>query len=168
MDGGGGLVAKSCPTIVTPRTIACQALLSLGFSRQESWTGLPFPSPGDLPNPRIEPRCPALQADSLPTELQGKPLVGYYQLKNFLEPEVRTKHKNLEVTNFLSLTLSFLSGLQSADPTVGQEEVLSTTLVLRLAVGGQGPGVRIPGQSSLFGSQHASWPLGIIKDEGSC
>ena len=45
----------------------------MGFSRQESWSGLPFPSPGDLPNPGIEPGSPALQTDSLPTELQGKP-----------------------------------------------------------------------------------------------
>jgi len=42
------------------------------FSRQGYWNGLPFPSPGDLPNPGIEPRSPALQVDSLPTELQGK------------------------------------------------------------------------------------------------
>ena len=43
------------------------------FSRQEYWSGQPFPSPGDLPNPGIEPRCPTLQADSLPVESQGKP-----------------------------------------------------------------------------------------------
>ena len=69
--GGGGLVSKSCPTLVTPWTVACQAPLSMEFSRQEYWSGLPFPSPRDLPNPAIEPRSPALQADSLPTELQG-------------------------------------------------------------------------------------------------
>ena len=45
----------------------------MGFSRQEYWSGLPFPPPGDLPDPGIEPRSPALQADSLPPELQGKP-----------------------------------------------------------------------------------------------
>ena len=50
-----------------------QALLSIGFSRQEYWSGLPFPSPGDLPDPRVEPRSPALQADSLLTELPGIP-----------------------------------------------------------------------------------------------
>jgi len=71
--GGGCLVAKSCPTLATPWTVARQAPLSMGFSRQECWSGLPFPSPGDLPNPGIEPRSPALQGDSLPTELQGKP-----------------------------------------------------------------------------------------------
>ena len=66
---GGGLVAKSCLTLMTPWTVACQVPLSVGFSRQESWSELPFPSPGDLPNPGIEPRSPALQADSIPTEL---------------------------------------------------------------------------------------------------
>ena len=44
-----------------------------GFSRQEYWSGLPCPPPGDLPNPRIKPRSPALQEDSLSAELQGKP-----------------------------------------------------------------------------------------------
>ena len=69
----GGLVAKSRPTLVTPWTVACQAPLSMGFSMQEHWSGLPFPSPGDLPNPGIELGSPALQHDSLPTELQVKP-----------------------------------------------------------------------------------------------
>ena len=62
--GGGGLVAKSGPTLVTPWTVACQAPLSMGFPQQESWSGLPFPSPGDLPDPGIKPGSPALQADS--------------------------------------------------------------------------------------------------------
>ena len=65
----GGLVAKSCPTLVTPSTVARQAPLSMGFSRQEYWSGLPFPTPGDLPNPGIEPGSPVLQADALSTEL---------------------------------------------------------------------------------------------------
>ena len=65
----GGLVTKSCPTLVTSWTVACQAPLSMGFSRQEYWSGLPFPAPGDLPNPRIEPRSPAFQEGSLLTEL---------------------------------------------------------------------------------------------------
>ena len=62
---------KSCLTLATPWTVACQAPLSMGFSRQEYWSGLPFPSPGHLPNPGIEPRSPALQADSLPTGVAG-------------------------------------------------------------------------------------------------
>ena len=56
-----------------PWTAACQAPLSMGFSRQEYWTGLPFPSPGDLPDPGIKPRSPILQADSLLSEPLGKP-----------------------------------------------------------------------------------------------
>ena len=54
-------------------TVARQPPLSMGFSKQEYWSGLPFPSPEDLPDAGTEPRSPALQADSLPTELRGKP-----------------------------------------------------------------------------------------------
>ena len=75
---GGGLLTQLCPTLVTPWTIAHQVLLSIGFSRQEYRSGLPFPSPGDVPNPGIEPRFPALQADSLPTELPGKYVIIFY------------------------------------------------------------------------------------------
>ena len=71
------LTAKSCLILATPRTvarqaplsIARQAPLSMGFSRQEYRSGLPFPFPRDCPNRGIEPGSPALQADSLPTEL---------------------------------------------------------------------------------------------------
>ena len=70
---GGGLITKSCPTLESPWTVAHKAPLYVGFSRQEYWSGVPFPSPGDLPNPGIKPRSSALQADSLPTELPGKP-----------------------------------------------------------------------------------------------
>ena len=59
----------------TPWTVARQAPLSMGFSRQEYWSGLPFPSPGDLPDPGIEPGSPALQADALSSEPPGKPFV---------------------------------------------------------------------------------------------
>ena len=52
----------------TPWTVAYQASPSMGFSRQEYWSGLPFPSPGDLPDPGIEPGSPTLQADALPSE----------------------------------------------------------------------------------------------------
>ena len=58
---------------LTPWAVACQSLLSMGFSKQEYWSKLPFPSPGDLPQPGIEPRPPALQADSLLSEPPGKP-----------------------------------------------------------------------------------------------
>ena len=71
---GGGLVVNSCPILVTPWTAALQVRLSMGFSRQVYWSGLPFPSPEDLPDPGIELSSPALQADSLLTELKSKPL----------------------------------------------------------------------------------------------
>ena len=67
-----GLVTKLCLTLAILWTIACQAPLSMGFSRQEYWSGLPFPFPGDLPDPEIKPRSPELLADSLPTEIRGK------------------------------------------------------------------------------------------------
>ena len=70
------LVAQSCLTLLQPHGlyVARQASLSMGFSRQEYWSGLPFPSPGNLPNSGIEAGPPALQADSLPSEPSGKPL----------------------------------------------------------------------------------------------
>ena len=69
------LVIQSCPIFATPWTVACQAPLSMEFSRQEYWSGLPCPPPGDLFNPEIEHRSPAIQADSLlsePAESPGK------------------------------------------------------------------------------------------------
>ena len=67
-------VAQLCPTLCDPMD------QSMDFSRPEYWSGQPFPSPGDLPNPGIEPRSPTLQADSLPAEPQGKPLDNYKSL----------------------------------------------------------------------------------------
>ena len=61
---------------VTPRTVAHQAPPSMGFSRQHYWSGVPFPSPGDLPNPGIEPGSPALEADALTSEPPGKTELG--------------------------------------------------------------------------------------------
>ena len=69
-----------CPLCVTPWTVACQAPLSMEFSRQKYWSGLPFPSPGILPYPRITPWSSALQADSLPSEPPGKPIVYMYMI----------------------------------------------------------------------------------------
>ena len=65
---------------VTPGTVAHQTPLSMGFSRQDYWSGLPFPSPGDLPNPEIKCWSPAWQADSLPSELPGKTTRDHYLL----------------------------------------------------------------------------------------
>ena len=60
----GGLVTQSCLTLASTWTVTHQAPLSMGFSRQEYWSGLPFPPPGHLPDPGIKPRSPALQAGS--------------------------------------------------------------------------------------------------------
>ena len=70
------LIVKSLIRVwlfATLYTVAYQAPPSMGFSRQEYWSGLPCPSPGDLPNPGIEPRSPALEADTLTSEPPGKP-----------------------------------------------------------------------------------------------
>ena len=64
------IVTQSCPTLCNP--MDCGAYQSMEFSRQEYWSGLPCPAPGDLPNPGVEPRSPALQMDSLPSEPTGK------------------------------------------------------------------------------------------------
>ena len=79
LHGGGGLVAKSCLSLVTPWTVAHQAPLPIEFPRQEYWSGLLFPPPGDLPDPGIEPMSSALQLVSciagrfFTTEPPGKP-----------------------------------------------------------------------------------------------
>ena len=81
--GGWEAVEKTCAVrsvasvmlklFATPWAIAHQAPVSMGFSRQEYWSGLPCPPPGNLPNPGIEPRFPTLQADSVPSESPRKP-----------------------------------------------------------------------------------------------
>ena len=73
------LVTQSCLTL-RPWTVAHQASLSMGFSRQEYSSGLPRPPPGYLPNPGIEPRSPTLQMDSLPAEPPGKPIEPFREI----------------------------------------------------------------------------------------
>ena len=70
-----GLVTQLCLTLCHPMDCACQAPLSIKFSRQEHWSRLPLPSPGNLPNPGIKPEPHALQADSLPSESPEKPFL---------------------------------------------------------------------------------------------
>ena len=70
-------VSQSCPTLCDPVDGSLPGSPSIGFSRQEYWSGLPFPPPGDLPDPGIEPASSALQADTLPSELAVNPLVIY-------------------------------------------------------------------------------------------
>ena len=76
------LVVQSRILFATPYIVACQAPLSMEFSRQGYWNGLPFPSPGDVLKPGIEPGSPALQADSLPSEPPGKPYFFSYTKTN--------------------------------------------------------------------------------------
>ena len=113
----GGLVAQSCPSLEIPWTVAHQAPLSMGFSRREYWSDLPFPSPGDLPDPGIKPRSPALQADSLLTELQRKLLKLCYVSVQFSSsvvsdslrpmdcstPGLPVHHQLLEFTQLMSI-----------------------------------------------------------------
>ena len=67
------LDTQLCPTLATTWTVDRQAPLSIGFSRKEYWSGLPFPSPEDFPNPGTKPGSPALQVDSLPIEPEESP-----------------------------------------------------------------------------------------------
>ena len=87
---------------VIPWTVAYQAPLSMEFSKQEYWSGLPFPSPWDLPDPGIKPGSPALQADSLPTEL----------LINFCKKK-KKKNNNMELLNCASESKPSLQNLSS-------------------------------------------------------
>ena len=88
----------------TPWTVAYQALLSVGFSRQEYWRGLLFPSPGNLPNPGIKPRSPALQADSFLSE----PLESIYNPPEDPPPLQPLSEPWLEL-GFISITYRLVS-----------------------------------------------------------
>ena len=76
---------QSCPILcdLVDWTVAHQAPMSMGFSKQEYWSGLPFPPPGDLPDPGIKPAVPALQADSLLLESPGKSPESHDSAKHF-------------------------------------------------------------------------------------
>ena len=88
----------------TPWTVAYQAPLSMGFSRQEYWSGLPFPSPGGLPDSGIEPGSPALQTDALPSEPSGSPRPLRYdlnQIPNNYTVEMTNRFKGLDLIECL-------------------------------------------------------------------
>ena len=97
----------------TPCTVAYQAPQSTEFSKQEYWSGLPFPSPGDLPNPGIEPRSPALQADALPSEPPGKPHWEKIVLLNYCTDWVRGFCFFFKTTNSSLKALSFYLPIES-------------------------------------------------------
>ena len=99
--GGGGLVAKLCPALGTSWTVAQKAPLTLGFSKQKYWSGLPFPSPRDLPNPGIKPLSPKLQGVLFTAEPPGKlqfARLGWYYSRFH-------KEKGRDVFHFLHLVL---------------------------------------------------------------
>ena len=73
------------PLFVTPWTVAYQAPPSMGFPRQEYWSGLPFPSPGELPNPGMEPGSPTLWADTLLSEPPGKPMARSSEMQSQMQ-----------------------------------------------------------------------------------
>ena len=91
---------------VTPWTVAYEGPPSMGSSRQEYWSGLPFPSPRDLPDPGMEPQSPALQADALSSEPPGKPFVNWpVYISKFLKCQSkfwaqRINHESCDVINY--------------------------------------------------------------------
>ena len=87
---------------MTPRTVACQALLSMGFSRQEYWSGLPCLPQGELPNPGIKPRSPTLQVDSLPSEPPGKSVLVEGVLKNLVVTKEARIYNGLKTISLTS------------------------------------------------------------------
>ena len=94
-----------------PSTVARQAPLSVGFSRQEYWSGLPFPSPGDLPDPGIKPGSPPLQADDLPTELWRKLSISW-SLPKFMSIESVMRSNHLSFGCLLLLLPSIFSTIR--------------------------------------------------------
>ena len=107
-QGGIQVKVKSLSRVrlfATPWTVAYQASPSMGFSRQEYWSGLPFPSPGDLPDPGIEPGSPTLEADALTSEPPGKPLVGSRDSSNLF--------LTLDHSAILSFMITLFSNLPS-------------------------------------------------------
>ena len=99
----GGLVAKSCLTDRNPMDYSLPGSSVHGILWARTLDGLPFASPGDLPNPGIEPGSPELQADSLPIELQGKPVDG---IGRVISPKCRSNH-----ITFLLKSLQCFSGV---------------------------------------------------------
>ena len=138
---------QSCPTLVTLWTIACQAPLSMGFSRQDYWNGLPCPPPRALPNPGIKPRSPVLQADSLSSEPPGKP-------KEDRQRKCKSKVK-----------LTQNRAGQAVPPSIGKASPFSS----EMTGGADGPGDKQSSQELKFHpSLQAYCPFGLSRGLGSC
>ena len=109
----GGLVTKSRPTLVTPWTVAYQAPLSMGFFRQEYWSGLPFLYPGDLPDPGIRPRSPALAGGFFTAEPPGKVRLGIKRLFKGLILILGNQETTAEFTLSSTYSPAFLRRVRS-------------------------------------------------------
>ena len=137
---------------VTPWTIAYQAPPSMGFSRQECWSGLPFPSPGDLPDLGIKPRSPTLQADALLSEPPGK--CGSIQLSSlslvrlFATPWTAVLQASLSITS--SRSLLKLMSIKSVMPS--NPLILCCPLLLPLLIF---PSIRVFSNESVLCNR---WP----------
>ena len=91
--GGGDLISQLCLIFATPWTVTCQAPLSKRFPRQEYWNGLPIPSPGDLPDPGIEPTSSTLLVDSLPLSHLRSPHV-ITSVAQMVQPKTKWQNVN--------------------------------------------------------------------------
>ena len=118
------LVAELCPTPGDPMDCSPPGSLSMEFSRQEYRSGLLFPSPGDLPDPGIKPGSPALQADSLPSELKGiyktPQLTAYLMVKYWKLSKVRNK---MRMFAFTTCTGGFIQGIRQWKKDVKSSQI---------------------------------------------
>ena len=94
------LVSQSCPSLCDPRTVTTGLLCPWGFSRQEYWSRLSCPPPGEFPNPGIKPRSPTLQVDCLPADPQGKPKNTGVGCRSLLQGIFRTQGSNLSLLHW--------------------------------------------------------------------
>ena len=148
-------------SFLTLWTVAHQAPLSMGFSRQEYWSGLPFPSPGNLPNPGMEPVSPvtsALQTDSLPAEPLGKPqtrvsvqfssVQSLSRVRLFVTPRITARQASLSITN--SRSSLRLTSFESVMPS--SHLILCRPLLLLSPIP---PSIRVFSNESTL---HMRWP----------
>ena len=165
----------------------CQAPPSMGLSRYEYWSGLPFPSPGDIPNPGIEPRSPALQADSLLSELQGK-LLGIFPTRG-LNPGLsyyrqilyQLSHKGSpRILEWVAYPFSADPGIEPGSPELQVDSLLAelpekprTTILSHKKPRNTGVGSLsllhgiFPTQESNRGLLHCRWILYQLSYQGS-
>ena len=125
-------------------TVACQDPLSMGFSRQEYWSGLPFASPGEFPDPGIEPKSPTLLADALPTELHGKSIIFSDKVFGNWASQVALVVKNLPAN----------AGDRDSVQSLGREDPLEEGMATHSCIlAWRIPGTEEPGGLQSMGSQ---------------